>query len=100
MNLLELNKQIKEKISNKEKIDKELENYKEIKRIIFEISIGSEKYSTNNKELFDEIGIKLKTKSTSMHFSWYKQEQKYEFKLNKTNIAKIQKYIDRENKDE
>lgn len=98
MNLLELSKEIKEKKSNKQKIEKELEDYKEIKKVIYEISIGEEKHITNNKELFNAMSIKLtdvKKVSTFCYPFYHNEVFNYEFKLNETNITKIQKYIDK-----
>lgn len=76
---------------------------KELNRLIANIITGEEEFSTNNKTLVDKLDIKYKKNDSSIcgyygnpfrtHF-----RGEYMFKLNLTNIKKVQNYINKEEK--
>jgi hypothetical protein len=85
-------------LENNQELDKqqkELDAKKELKELVVAIIRGEDCFYTNSKELLTEIDVKAKTNSVGYYvpFSSYK---KYKISLNKTNIKKIQKYIEKE----
>lgn len=103
MNLLEIyeeNKKEKEVFENQKK---EHEFKKELKRLISSIIEGRDCFYTNNEELIEKLNIKAK-KETKNNFTinmydyhgYSLNSFEYVFDLNKTNIQKVQKYIDEE----
>lgn len=55
---------------------------------------GDEEFTTDSKLLITKLNIKAKERDTNL--SLFIGIKKYKIKLNKTNIKKIQKYIDEE----
>lgn len=90
LSVFENNKEIENK-------QKELNKEKELMELITYIIQGRETFKTDNKELLEEIGIKYK-KIDNFGYMPFIRGGQYEIKLNKTNIKKIQNYIDMEEK--
>jgi len=79
-----------------EKYESEKKNYelkREFRRLISSVVKGDKKFGTNDSELIEKLNIK-KAKPGSEISSFYRINYSYIFELNKTNIQKIQKYID------
>ena len=87
---------IYEKNKELEKKQNDLRSKEEIKDIVCSIIKGDETYKVNNKtkKILKEIGIKAYNRNFQGLFGMINEEY---IKLNKTNIQKIQKYIDKEN---
>lgn len=96
MNLLEIFEE-----NNKRKEEEERQNdkrafNKEIREIKSEIILGEEKHYSDNKELLEKLKIKYKKIETTSFGLYYSKRYDYYFEYNKTNVAKIQKYLDQE----
>lgn len=86
------------KIEEQENI---LERKREIRELISAIVKGEDIFYTNDEELIKEIGIKVSKKDMNYNNPWYSPfsiNGKIKIKLNKTNIQKIQDYINKEEK--
>lgn len=91
-----------------QQIDREqslIDEKKELRKILAHIITGEESCRINNINLIEKIGIKLSKsdKEYDLPFFIYSGIKKnsgsygcYHIKLNKTNIKKIQDYIDKE----
>lgn len=95
MNLIKIYEDVKKQKEKEEKTIKNIEVEKEIRKLIASIIKGEELFFTNSKELCENLKIKYDNSDTytnfgSLGFGLYH----YRFKLNKTNITKIQKYIE------
>lgn len=89
LSIYENNKQI-------ENQEKELKKEKELMELITYIIQGKETFLTNSKELLEEIGLKYKKAKDFIYVPFMRGQ--YEVKLDKTNIKKVQNYIDMEEK--
>lgn len=102
MNLLEIYENSKQE---DEKYKQEKKNYelkKELRKLMSEIVKGTEEFGTNNKDLIKELDIKKFKKRdncSSIYYSPFSTSYEYSFKINKTNIQKVQKYIDKTKKE-
>lgn len=93
MDLLKIYENIKKQEENEEKTKKEIEKKKEIRKLIADIILGKDIFYTNSKELCKDLGIKYDTNGRQCPSGFFYSYYYYRFKLNKTNIAKIQKYL-------
>lgn len=91
LKIYEDNKKQKEELENQEE---EIKFKRTLQSVLASIVAGNETYKTEYKEFIDKLNIKYKKITTQC---WGGENLKYEFNLNKTNIQKIQKYIDKEN---
>lgn len=81
----------------KNKLHKELEKEICIERILEKIVNGEDTFTDDNHELFDSFGIKYtKTIRKNKYFGNIIKETVYTIKLNKTNITKIQNYLNKQ----
>jgi len=95
MNLLEIFEENKKRIEEEQRQDDERAFNKEIREMKSEIILGKEEHESNNKELLDKLGIKYKKNKTIVYYSPFNySSNKYYFEYNKTNVKKIQKYLD------
>lgn len=95
MDLLKIYEDVKKQKEKEEKTIKEIHVEKEIRKLLASIIKGEELFYTNVKELCEDLKVKYDSKDTftdfgTLGFGLYH----YRFKLNKTNITKIQKYIE------
>jgi hypothetical protein len=95
MDLLKIYEDVKKQKEKEEKTVKEIEVEKELRKLIASIIRGEEHFFTNSKKLCEDLKVKYDNRDTftdfgSLGFGLYH----YRFKLNKTNITKIQKYIE------
>ena len=99
MNLLEIFEENQKRIEEENQQDSERKLNKEIREIKAEIIEGEIIHYTDNKEIFNMLDIKCKKNFTSCVapiFFDTKSYRKYYFDYNRTNIKKIQKYIDKQ----
>ena len=89
---------IYEKNQEIQKQVEEIKEKKELNELIGYILNGKETFSTDIKELLEKIGLKYKKRENYLCYTPFTRNGLYEIKLNKTNIKKIQEYIDREGK--
>lgn len=111
MNLLEMYENSKKEDKKFEEEKSNHEFKKELRRLISAIIQGEESFQTNNDKLIENLDIRVGKKNnkekncsnivTIYSYSWGYGFNKYSFKLNKTNIQKVQNYIDsnKENKE-
>ena len=92
-------------VENNKKIEEQenvLERKREVRRLISMIIKGDEEFYTNDEGLIKEIGIKVSKKDKDCNdYLWTRfidtqNHGRIRIRLNKTNIQKIQKYIDKE----
>ncbi len=78
----------------------EVDFKKELNKLIANIITGEKEFFTNSDMLIEKLNIKCKKNifDVSRSFFEFYPLKKYTFKLNKTNIKKIQSYIDKEEK--
>lgn len=93
MDLLKIYENVKKQEENEEKTKKEIEKKKEIRKLIADIILGKDIFYTNSKELCEALKIQYQKTDGCTHSSYGFLYYYYRFKLNKTNIAKIQKYL-------
>lgn len=91
LSIYEKNQEIKKQVE-------EIKEKKELNELIGCILNGEETFTTDIKELLEKIGLKYKKNESYLCYSPFTKNGLYEIKLNKTNIKKIQEYIDREGK--
>lgn len=92
-------------VENNKKIEEQenvLERKREVRKLISVIIKGNEEFYTNDEGLIKEIGIKVSKKDMNCPM-WpipidMQNHGRIRVKLNKTNIQKIQNYIDKEEK--
>lgn len=77
-----------------------LKRKREVRRLISEIIKGNEEFYTYDEGLIKEIGIKVSKKDMNcpVWTSLIENRGRIRIELNKTNIQKIQKYINKEEK--
>lgn len=96
---------------NNKKIDEErakIKQKEELNKIIAAIIENEDYYYCNDKELIEKIGIKIKNKERQNLYNYnytynyvvngitcHTNEDSFKIELNKTNIKKIQNYIDK-----
>lgn len=92
---VEKNEKIKE-------LEEEKEFQEELRNIVASIIQGDETYETNSDKLVEELNFKVKKTKSSNTISllfgstWCSYGKDYTIKLNKTNIKKVQDYINKE----
>ena len=99
MNLLEIYEENKKRKEEEKRQDEERAFNEEIREIECEIILGKEKHYSNNEKVLKTIDIKYKKNSNFVYYPIFAIEdriklRKYYFEYNKTNIKKIQNYID------
>lgn len=97
MNLLEIFEDNERVKKAEEKLDAKREEHHELKEIISEIIRGDETHYTDNEDLLKKIGIKYKKSECSympLPFRHFEYERRIYFEYNKTNVKKIQKYLE------
>lgn len=95
MNLLKIYEDVKKQKEKEEKTIKNIEVEKELRKLIASIIRGDEHFFTNSKKLCEDLKVKYDNRDTftdygTLGFGLYHCR----VKLNKTNISKIQKYIE------
>lgn len=93
MDLLKIYENVKKQEENEEKTKKEIEKKKELRKLIADIILGKDIFYTNSKELCEALKIQYQKADGYTHCGYGFLYYYYKFKLNKTNIAKIQKYL-------
>lgn len=96
MNLLEIFEENNKRKEEEERQDKERAFGEEIREIKSEIILGKKEHHSNNKELLEKLKIKFKHHE-NLYYYYYKVERyDYYFEYNKTNVKKIQEYLDKQ----
>lgn len=91
--LIELYESVKEQIKKEEEMKEKCREKEAIREILADIVRGKKYHYSNNKKLLNKLKIHYTKEQGGGVFCCCG----YRFKLSKTNITKIQKYID-ENK--
>lgn len=94
MNLLEIFEENKKRKEEEKRQDEERAFNEEIRNIKSEIILGKEEHQIENKELLKKLGIKYKKNKVKVYYPLNSSWHEYYFEYNKTNIKKIQNYID------
>lgn len=89
MDLVKIYETVKKQEKSEELIIKEIRQKQELRNIIADIVLCKEIFYTNDKELCETLGVKYDKNNSYLGLCSYS----YKFKLNKSNITKIQKYI-------
>ncbi len=86
---IEINKEIEE-------LKEDAEMREELNNLVAAIIKGEEKYYTDSKKLIETLKINTKKETYNKYSMWasYPKEG-YIIKLNKTNIEKVNKYINK-----
>lgn len=103
MNLLKIYEQNEKNKNELKTVENKLKLEKEINRLIASVIEGNTEFGTNNEDIFEELGIKkCKRRESEYHcFNPFNPYREFYIKINKTNIKKIQNYIDkRDSEDE
>lgn len=85
---IEINKEIEE-LKEDAKMREELNN------LVAAIIKGEEKYYTDSKKLIDTLKINAKKETYNKYSMWVNIREGYAIKINKTNIEKVNKYINK-----
>jgi len=94
VDLLEINENSRIKNEQLNENFKAQEFKNELYELIAAIMKGDKDFATNSKLLITKLNIKAN--HTDIHNLMFMGLKEYSFKLNKTNIKKVQKYIDKE----
>ncbi len=97
MDLIKIYEKNKKENEEFEKVKNDYKLKQEIRSFIADIIQGKENYYTNNKEFIDklELSFKKKNNTGSLWSPSYIGYANYTIKINKTNINKLQKYLDK-----
>lgn len=98
MNLLDIFEENQKRMEEEKQQDEERAFNKEIREIKSEIILGKKEHQSDSKELLDKLGIKYKKYKNLYYYCGTSSIKKYDyyFEYNKTNVKKIQKYLDQE----
>lgn len=82
-----------------QELKNEVEFKKELNKLISNIITGEENFYTNNEELIDKLDLKFE--KAENYGRWlvinsFSCQKDYKVKLTKTNIRKVQDYINKE----
>lgn len=94
MDLVKIYEDNKQKEKEAKELKESLELETATKKLIADIIMGKDQYYTNCERLLKEIGLKYEETKTACNFGFSFGLYNYATKLNKSNIKKIQKYID------
>lgn len=94
MDLIKIYEENKQKEKEAKELKENLELDMATKKLIADIIQGKEDFFTNSKKLLEEIGLKYEETKNCCNYGFGFSVYNYCVKLNKTNIRKIQKYID------
>jgi recombinational DNA repair ATPase RecF len=83
---IEINKEIEE-------LKKDAEMREELNNLVAAIIKGEKIYYTDSKKLIDTLKINAKKETYNKYSMWGISKEDYAIKLNKTNIEKVNKYI-------
>lgn len=90
---IEINKEIEE-------LKEDAEMRTELNNLVAEIIKGEKEYFTDSEKLIKELGIKTKKEEYHKYGMWCGIYSGYKIKLNKTNIEKVNNYINKGEKNE
>lgn len=94
MDLVKIYEENKQKEKEAKEFKETLEVEQATKKLIADIIQGKEDFYTNSKRLLEEIGLKYEETKNICNYGFSFGIYNYCVKLNKSNIRKIQKYID------
>ena len=92
--LVVLYEYVKEQVKDEEEMLQDVNDRKEVREILASVVKGKEYHYTSNKKLLKKMKIYY-SKNESGGFLF---NSSYRFKLSKTNLNKIQQYIEEEKK--
>lgn len=90
---IEINKEIEE-------LKEDAEMRTELNNLVAAIIKGEKTYYTDSKKLIDTLKINAKKEIYNRYSMWVSTKEGYAIKLNKTNIKKINNYINKGEKNE
>lgn len=101
MDLLKIYNENQEREKEFEKQKEEYELQKEINGFVVDIIRNNERFYSNNKKVFEELGIKYKRKKMDYNLvgECFRYDDYYA-PINKTNIKKLNDYINKRSKNE
>lgn len=101
MDLLKIYNENQEREKEFKKQKEEYELQKEINGFVVDIIRNNERFYSNNKKVFEELGIKYKRKNKGyICIGEYSRYGGYYAPINKTNIKKLNDYINKRSNDE
>lgn len=101
MDLLKIYNENQEREKEFKKQKEEYELQKEINGFVVDIIRNNERFYSNNKKVFEELGIKYKRKNKDyIRIGEYSRYSGYYAPINKTNIKKLNDYINKRSNDE
>lgn len=86
---IEINKEIEE-------LKEDAEMREELNNLVASIIKGEKTYYTDSKKLIETLKINAKKETYNKYSMWVSPREGYAIKLNKTNIEKVNKYINKE----
>ena len=101
MDLLKIYNENQEREKEFKKQKEEYELQKEIKKFVADIIRNNEEFYSNNKKVFEELDIKSKRRDRFLECAgYYSKPGDYYAPINKTNIKKLNDYINKRSNNE